>query len=172
MPFPGSFRSWTKSRPKSLRTRRDRVILFCFVAFTIAFISIYHQPLASSISLQPPTMDTASPVFSLLVTAQFDTVERKEQFLEEIKPVAEYVQSSEPDTLAYEVLISDKDPCQVLILERYKDKDNAYLKIHKSSAPFLVFRKKLQVMQDEGQITISGNSYLDSGVGFGDRSKA
>ena len=117
-------------------------------------------------------MDSTSPVFSLLVTAQFDTVERKEQFLEEIKPVAEYVQSSEPDTLAYEVLISDKDPRQVLVLERYKDKDNAYLKVHKSSAPFLAFRKKLQVMQDEGQITISGNSYVYSGVGFGDRSKA
>jgi quinol monooxygenase YgiN len=117
-------------------------------------------------------MATTSPVFSLLVTAEFDSVERKERFLEEIKPVAEYVQLNEPDTLAYEVLLSDKDPRQVLVLERYKDKENAYLKVHRSSAPFLSFRKKLQAMQNEGQVKISGNSYLDSGVGFGDRTKS
>jgi len=112
------------------------------------------------------TTSSRSPVFSLLVTATFDSVGNKEQFLEDIKPVAEFVQSSEPDTLSYEVLLSDKDPLQVLIVERYKDKENAYLKVHKSSAPFLAFRKKLQAMQDNGHVQISGHSYLDSGVGF------
>lgn len=117
-------------------------------------------------------MTTTPPVFTLLVTAQFDSIERKELFLEIFKPVAKHVKSNEPDTLSYEVLLSDKDSRQVLILERYKDKENAYLKIHKSSAPFLAFRSKLKEMQDKGQVEISGHSYLDSGVGFVERTKA
>ena len=116
-------------------------------------------------------MAASSPVFSLFVTINFDSVERREQFLEGIKPVAEYVQSSEPDTLAYEVLLSDKDPLQVLVLERYTDKENAYLKVHRSSAPFLAFKIFFQAMLNEGQLQISGHSYLDSGVGFGDRNE-
>jgi len=172
MSFPRSCRVRTKSRQKSSECRHDLFIFLSIVVFTIAFISIFHQSSASSISLRSFAMAATTPVFSLLVTAQFDSVEHKEQFLEEIKAVAEHVKSSEPDTLAYEILLSDKDSRQVLILERYKDKDNAFLKVHKSSAPFLAFRKKLQAMQDKGQVTISGNSYLDSGVGFGDRTKA
>jgi len=105
------------------------------------------------------------------VTLSFDSVEYKEQFLNDIKPVADYVKSSEPDTIAYEMLLSDKDPLQVMVLERYLDKENAYLNVHKSSAPFLAFRPKLKAMEENGHVSISGNSYIDSGIGFGDRSK-
>jgi quinol monooxygenase YgiN len=100
------------------------------------------------------------------VTLQFDSVDRKKQFLQDIKPVVDYVKENEPETIAYEVLLSDKNPLEVLILERYKDKDNAYLQIHKSSQPFLTFRPKLQTMQDKGYVKVTGNSYLDSGIGF------
>jgi hypothetical protein len=55
------------------------------------------------------------------------------------------------------------------VLERYKDKEHAYLTVHKSSGPFLAFRPKLLAMQDAGYVTISGHSYLDAKVGFGDR---
>jgi quinol monooxygenase YgiN len=109
------------------------------------------------------------PTFSLLVTLQFSLAEHKEKFLRDFQPLADYVKVQELDTLAYEVLLSEKDPLQVMIMERYKDKDVAYLMVHKSSAPFLAFRPKLQAMQEAGHVTISGNSYLDSGVGFGDR---
>jgi quinol monooxygenase YgiN len=105
-------------------------------------------------------------VFSLLVTLQFESTEYKQKFLEDIKPVAQYVKEREPETIAYEVLLSDKNPLEVLILERYKDKDNAYLRIHKLSKPFLSFRPKLQKMQENGHVKVTGNSYLDSGVGF------
>lgn len=77
---------------------------------------------------------------------------------------------NEPDTISYEVLLSDKDPLQVLILERYRDKENAFLQVHRSSAPFQEFRPKLKKMEDQGLVTIVGDSYLDSGIGFGDRS--
>ena len=130
---------------------------------------LHHAVVASSVSLRSPTMSTAPPAFSLLVTARFETVEHKEEFLEDIKPLAEYVRTKEPDTIAYEVLLSDKDPLEVMILERYKDKKNAFVKVHRSSAPFLAFRPKLQLMQEKGHVTLSGHSYLDSGVGFGDR---
>jgi hypothetical protein len=65
--------------------------------------------------------------------------------------------------------MSDQDSLQVLVLERYKDKEHAYLTVHKSSGPFLAFRPKLLAMQDAGYVTISGRSYLDAKVGFGDR---
>lgn len=113
---------------------------------------------------------STTPPFSLLVTLQFQDDDSLQQFLKDIAPVARYVKEHEPDTLAYEVLLSDKDPLQVLVLERYRDKENAYLKVHKSSEPFLIFRPKLAQMQTDGKVTISGHSYLDSMIGFGDRS--
>jgi len=110
-----------------------------------------------------------TPPFSLLVTLQFQDDYSMQMFLNEFAKVAQYVKEHEPSTLAYEVLLSDQDPLQVLLLERYRDKENAYLKIHKSSEPFLNFRPKLAQLQQEGKVTISGHSYNDSWVGFGDR---
>ena len=161
----------TKSRLRNIRKRRDRFILLSFLVLIASSIHLSRQSSASAVSLQSSAMTTVDnpPVFSLLVTAQFDSIESKKQFLVDISPVAKYVRSSEPETLAYEVLLSDKDSLQVLILERYRDKENAYLKVHRSSAAFLEFRKKFQSMMDKGQVKISGHSYLDSNVGFGDR---
>ena len=59
----------------------------------------------------------------------------------------------------------------VTLMERYVEKEEAYLKIHKSSEAFLNFRSKLKAMQDAGYVEVEGQSYLDSGVGFGDRLK-
>ena len=94
-----------------------------------------------------------------------------DQFLGDIKPLCDYIKAHEPTTLAYEVMKSDKDPLMVTLMERYADKDEAYLKIHKSAKPFLEFRPKLKAMQDDGNVEISGESYVDSMVGFGDRVK-
>lgn len=111
----------------------------------------------------------ATAAFSLFVTLQFSAEEHKETFLQDIAPLAAYIRNEEPDTIAYEVLLSDQDPLKVLVMERYKDKDNAFLKVHRSSPLFLEFRPKLKAMQEAGYVTIQGNSFLDSGVGFGDR---
>ena len=114
-------------------------------------------------------MSSSSPVFSLFVTLEFTSDEYLQQFLTDLKPVAEYVRDNEPGTISYEVLRSDKDPLRVLLMERYKDKEVAYLQVHKSSKPFLEYRPKLKAMEEAGQVSIVGESYVDTGVGFGDR---
>lgn len=115
------------------------------------------------------TMSDDSHPFSLLVKLTFTAEEHKETFLNDIAPLAQYVKDNELDTIAYEVLLSDKDPLRVLILERYKDKEHAFLTVHKNSKPFLEFRPKLLALQEAGHVTVDGESYVDAGVGFGDR---
>lgn len=115
-------------------------------------------------------MSPATAPFSLLVTLEFTEEQHKRKFLDEdFGPFAAYVKEHEPTTLAYEVLQSDQNPNQVLILERYADKDDAFLKIHRSSKEFQEFRPKLKAMQEAGYVTIDGNSYVDTMLGFGDR---
>lgn len=105
--------------------------------------------------------------FSLMVKLTFIELQYQEQFIRDITPLCQYIQEHERDTtIAYEVLLSDQDPLQVLILERYTDKENAFLQIHKTSVPFLEFRTKLQTMQTNQYVTIDGASYYDSGIGY------
>ena len=163
-----------RTRPRSKLTHRNRLVFLSLLVLIVVTFSFFQKTIASSVSLRSSsamssTTTTSSSIFSLLVTISFDSIEYKQQFLKDFKPLADYVKTMETDTLAYEVLLSDNDPLKVMILERYRDKENAYLKIHKSSVPFLTFRPKLQAMQEKGHVTISGNSYIDSGVGFGDR---
>eukprot|EP00565_Helicotheca_tamesis_P006489 CAMPEP_0185732040 /NCGR_PEP_ID=MMETSP1171-20130828/14758_1 /TAXON_ID=374046 /ORGANISM="Helicotheca tamensis, Strain CCMP826" /LENGTH=134 /DNA_ID=CAMNT_0028401425 /DNA_START=146 /DNA_END=550 /DNA_ORIENTATION=- len=107
--------------------------------------------------------------FSLIVTLKFKSKQHKDQFLIDVTPLASYIQKHEPTTLAYNVLLSDKDPLQVLLIERYEDKENAFLNIHRSSEEFQEFRSKLKAMEENEFVEIDGHSYLDSSVGFGDR---
>jgi quinol monooxygenase YgiN len=122
--------------------------------------------LASSARRSP---EKSSPSFTLLVALIFTDESYKQQFLRDFAPLAAYVHKHEPSTIAYEALQSDKNPLHVLILERYIDKEVAYLKVHRSSQPFLDFRPKLQKMQEEGHVTIEGQSYFDLKLGFGSR---
>lgn len=117
-------------------------------------------------TLHPETMsgEGSTPAFSLLVHLQFKDVEKVRFFLEIFAPVADYVKKNEPDTILYRALLSDKDPLHVLVVERYRDKENAYLRVHKSSEPFLKFRPKLRQMEKEGKVTITGHSYLDANL--------
>jgi quinol monooxygenase YgiN len=122
---------------------------------------------ASTPFSQPPSRPP--PVFTLLVTLKFSQLEYRDMFLVDFGRLAQYVRDHEPDTLAYEVLVSDKSLLEVAILERYRNKEQAYLIVHKSSLPFLAFRPKLQALQDSGHVEVSGQSFLDARVGFGDR---
>ncbi len=110
-----------------------------------------------------------SPPFSLFVTLTFTAEEHLNTFKKDIVPLCEYIKNSEPDTISYEVLLSDKDPLKVLIMERYKDKENAFLKVHRSSEAFNEFRPKLKALQDAGFVTVDGDSFIDSQIGFGNR---
>ena len=132
-------------------------------------ISLFFSSGQSSSSSAGIMASSAGPAFTLLVTLKFKSEKYVDQLLSDIKPLCDYIKANEPTTLAYEVMKSDKDPLMVTLMERYADKDEAYLKIHKSSKPFLEFRPKLKAMQDDGNVEISGESYLDSMVGFGDR---
>lgn len=78
-------------------------------------------------------------------------------------PYAKWIAENEPTTLAYELLVSDKDPLVVTIFERYADKDKAFLEIHRSSDEFKAFRPKLAALEP----AIDGHSYYEvEGGGF------
>ena len=123
------------------------------------------------LKLRHLSQPSTSPPFSLLVTLQFTEDEYKNKFLQDFVPLADYVRNHEPQTLTYEALQSDQNPLQILILERYVDKEVAFLQVHKSSQAFLTFRPKLKSMQDAGHVIVSGPSYVDTMIGFGQRLK-
>lgn len=144
------------------------LFIVALVAYSIA--STGHT--ASTTKIMSTTADSSTPTttaFSLLVTLTFAAPEHKATFLADFAPLAQYVQDSErATTTSYTVLYSDQDPLRVLILERYMDKESAFLQIHKTSAAFLEFRPKLKALETAGFVTIQGESFLDSGVGFVD----
>lgn len=111
-----------------------------------------------------------SAPFSLLVTLTFTDEEHKRKFLvEDFGPYSTYVKEHEPTTLSYEALQSDQNPLQVLIMERYTDKEVAFLQTHRSTKEFMEFRPKLKEMQDAGFVKVEGSSFYDTLLGFGDR---
>jgi len=91
----------------------------------------------------------------------FKTDESLNQFQIDFKPLGEYVNAHETGTLTYVAMQSDKNPLMVTILERYEDKEKAFLEVHRSSEPFLAFRPKLSAMAEAGLVTISGESFYD-----------
>lgn len=111
--------------------------------------------------------------FVLLVNMKFVSIIHRDKFLTLIEPVCKDVRANEgPDrgssrtTLSYQVAISDKDPLLVVVMERYNDKDNGYLTVHRSGKEFLKFREQLKGMQSDGHVEIMGESYLETGLGF------
>ncbi|GAB5030947.1 Hypothetical protein NocV09_00402220 [Nannochloropsis oceanica] len=118
---------------------------------------------------QKPVVATAShprrPVpgaFWLVVSVTFRRSEDVEIFKAAFAPLAVVVKENEAGTLSYGLAISDKDPLMVLIFERYVDKDDAYLRVHRSSESFQVFRPQLAALK----ANISGESYIESDLGF------
>ena len=169
MPFQQNRRA-NRPRTKPISSKKSLKALLVLASPLILVIVCIRLISSGTMALEASLRGTeGQPAFSLLVTLKFSALEHREQFLNDIQPVADYVKTHEPDTLSYQVLMSDQNPLQVMIMERYKDKDNAYLKVHKSSAPFLTFRPKLKALQEAGHVTIDGHSYLDSNVGFMDR---
>ena len=116
--------------------------------------------------------------FVLLVNFKFATLSHRDTFLRLIEPVCQDVlvkegptasnsnNKSTKSTLSYQVAISDKDPLMVMLIERYTDKENGYLKVHKSGTAFLKFREQLKGMQERGEVAIEGESYVETNLGF------
>ena len=106
--------------------------------------------------------------FFLGVAVTFATPADKIAFVEIFKPLSDYVRDFEIGTLGYKLMESDKDSLRVFILERYKDKENDFVRAHRSSEAFKTFRAQMQKMQEEKKITVvAGESYIErSDLGF------
>lgn len=102
--------------------------------------------------------------FDLFVNLEFNNEKEKERFKKIFAPMAEYVKKHEPTTLSYELIESDKNVHNICIVERYVDKA-AYTDIHRTSKEFVEFRQ----LFSEFEVTIVGNSYYESNIGFIDR---
>jgi hypothetical protein len=118
---------------------------------------------------------TNKGAFVLLVNMKFKSLDLRDKFLEWIEPVCNDVIANESPvgskgstqtTLSYQVAISDKNPLMVVVIERYSDKDNGYLTVHRSGGEFVKFRELLKGMQEKGEVEIEGESYLETNLGY------
>ena len=73
----------------------------------------------------------AKPAWCLVVTLTFDEVEKVKKLKELFDPYAEWIKANEPGTLSYSLILSDKNPLQVTVFERYGDRLEHYLVKHK-----------------------------------------
>ena len=127
------------------------------------------------------TAQQQQQAFVLAVNLKFTTLDHRDTFLRLIDPVCKDVLANEgpkhysasssskrstETTLSYKVAISDKNPLVILILERYLDKQHGYLEVHRSGSEFQKFREKLKGMQEEGNVVIEGESYLEADLGY------
>ena len=102
-------------------------------------------------------------IFSFIAVV-FKSEEAKTAFVNIYKVEADFVKHHEQNTLSYELAISDANPLEGILIERFTDKD-AYF-AHKKADVFVKFRKELQALQDEGSVSMRGQSYIDSNLGF------
>jgi quinol monooxygenase YgiN len=105
--------------------------------------------------------EKGTQAWCLIVQLKFQDYSKIIKLKDLFEPYAAWIHANEPTTLAYQLMTSDKDPLTATIFERYADKDEAYLKIHKGSDEFKAFRPALAALQPE----IDGHSYFE-GSGF------
>lgn len=83
---------------------------------------------------------------------------------------ADWIEKNEYKTLSYELAQSDSNPLEILITERYVNKE-AYSQIHRTSDVFLAFKAKMVDMNSESNSEtlgweLQGQSYNELNVGF------
>mmetsp|Transcript_6986 Transcript_6986/g.10235 ORF Transcript_6986/g.10235 Transcript_6986/m.10235 type:complete len:166 (-) Transcript_6986:89-586(-) len=123
---------------------------------------------SSSSSKQQGLRSTPQPgnAWTLSVKLTFTDQSDLTYILNEWKAVTEYCKKHESSFLYhYEAGISDQNPLELHMLERYRTKED-YLNIHKKGDAFLKFRPKLKALQDARKVVIEGFSYLEGGHGF------
>jgi quinol monooxygenase YgiN len=114
--------------------------------------------LVARVASSPALRVTAEKeAFVLMVNIEFQDVAQKEEFMTLFQPMAQYVADYEPTTLSYECAESDKNEKQVVIIERYLNKQ-AYAGTHRESQVFLAYKQKLKEMDAAGKMHISGHS--------------
>lgn len=107
----------------------------------------------------------SNEAWGLFVGVTFRDSVAKAEFKTLFTPFAKYIEEFEPNTLSYIYMDSDQEATRGMIVERYLDKDNAFLAVHKTSETFLEFRKELQKMQTDGKVKLDGESYQE-GIGY------
>ena len=135
-----------------------RALMLGFVAGALMVLCIQN-------AFQSSSRPGSNEAWGLFVGLTFKDDVAKAEFKTLFAPFAEYVEQSEPHTLSYMYMDSDKDPQRGLIVERYLEKDKAFLVDHKNSQSFLKFREKLKVMQNDGKVKLDGESYQE-GIGY------
>jgi|TARA_B110001469_G_C9602057_1_gene299193 quinol monooxygenase YgiN len=118
-------------------------------------IGFYGRNGTDSFTLTDSRLATA---WSLAVELTFSSEAKVRQMVEAIVPLVDYIRESEPTTLGYKVMRGDEDPLKIMIMERYVDKDDAYLKVHRSSQQFMDFKGKLRELAPE----VDGHSFNES----------
>ncbi|KAG1658647.1 hypothetical protein FOA52_006409 [Chlamydomonas sp. UWO 241] len=81
--------------------------------------------------------NTKNPVFVVLVTGRLKPGHRA-TFIQNFRPLAEFVAANEPGTLTYQLSIGTDDPDRICIYERYISKDYCET-VHWASAEFRAF---------------------------------
>mmetsp|Transcript_59268 Transcript_59268/g.86749 ORF Transcript_59268/g.86749 Transcript_59268/m.86749 type:complete len:147 (+) Transcript_59268:99-539(+) len=104
-------------------------------------------------------------VFVLGVSAKFKTKEDKDFWLENWKPLVEYVRDNEKDCIAYDYLQSDQDELCGYILERYRTKEDLY-DIHNHSQAFKGFIEKMKPYTESGRVSMELHTFYESNIGF------
>jgi quinol monooxygenase YgiN len=114
---------------------------------------------------QPPVK---GEIFTLCVTLKFHRIADKVLFQELFEPYARWVENNELTTLSYQLLQSDSNPLEIMLLERYASK-SAYLDIHKKTEQFVAYKGKLirlKGINSSSTFEISGSSYYNADIGF------
>ena len=103
--------------------------------------------------------------FVLSVGLHFTSASAAEAVIREWSRVAEHCLVNEPFLYHYEFAQSDQEPLKYMMYERYRSKDD-YAGAHRKSKAFHKFRPILRAMQERGEVTVTGTSYQELGVGF------
>ncbi|KDD72483.1 hypothetical protein H632_c3289p1 [Helicosporidium sp. ATCC 50920] len=106
---------------------------------------------------------SAKGTFVLSVRVKLASQAELDAFVEVFRPLAEYVQRHEPDTVFYEMALADQKPFEVLIHERYSSRA-AFEEVHRVSAPFLEFKRRVAALPFT--VAFDGVSYEELGYGF------
>eukprot|EP00668_Euglena_longa_P001630 GGOE01001924.1.p1 GENE.GGOE01001924.1~~GGOE01001924.1.p1 ORF type:complete len:145 (-),score=31.55 GGOE01001924.1:90-524(-) len=106
---------------------------------------------------QPPN------AWVLEIRLRFKSISDRDNWINIWRPAAAYVKQSEPVALSYQLAISDQDPLQALVFERYTSKKD-YLAIHRASPAFHTFKKAAK--ESSIVVEMDGHSYTETDAGF------
>ena len=152
--------AYSPSRPRwAARARLGRVaaLVACFALGMLADQAVRTKPVA-----------VPDHAFVLIVSVTLLYPEQMAELERTFRPLASYIVANEPTTFSYELCKSDRHPSRAVIIERYADRENAYKRVHRTSAAFRAFRPVLLEMGAQ----LDGHSYDETGLGFMSRREA